>query len=77
MNIYNSTAATANYTQQLNSSLVDPLNVPTIENNQENFGQGQLPDSDPKSTMSGDNVDLSGKKEQSLGMDSSTEILSS
>ncbi len=77
MNIYNSSVIPANYTQQLNSTLVDPSNVPDLDESQAKIGAGLLPDTNPNSTMSGDNVDLSGLGETNLGMDSSTEISNS
>ena len=77
MNLYNLTnitLSTTNYTQQLNSTLVDPSNVPNLQNDTES-GPGGLPDSNLNSTMSGDNVDLS--KNSSVGMDSSSDISNS
>jgi hypothetical protein len=56
----------SNYNQQLNSTLVDPNNIPNLLNS---TSSGMLQDSNPQSTMSGDNINLNPNNLNGGGMD--------
>ena len=61
-----------NSTQPFNSTLIDPESAPG-EKNENSTAQGELPDSNKNSTMSGDNVELNEAESKGSGMDTSKE----